>query len=230
VASTAQRPHLTGAWSGGRPRDRDVVTGTGPWDRLGAALGASRWGDGPEGTGPHRDAYGVTTEMTLTPPQRVACAPHRGSSDTTFPAGRDSHTRASAPGERHHTVLRCPPGGCGLYTRVGRRDRHLLPPSRTRSAMFWSGNAPGDVFRHGAPGSVPTQAALQACATRAPSGPHTRRSALAPAAELAGAAIRPTRLFGQPSPDEQSQCRAQAFPRVLLTIKGPFSMGMGGGL
>ena len=55
VANTAQRTHLTVAWSGGRSRDSAVVTGTGPWSRSGEALVEVRWVDVHDGTGTQRD-------------------------------------------------------------------------------------------------------------------------------------------------------------------------------
>jgi hypothetical protein len=55
VAHTAPRTRRTVAWSGGARRDSAVVTGTGPWSRIGEDLVAVRWVDVHEGTGTHRD-------------------------------------------------------------------------------------------------------------------------------------------------------------------------------
>jgi hypothetical protein len=43
VAQRTERPHLRVAWYGGASRDIDMVTGTGPWYRMGEALVAVRW-------------------------------------------------------------------------------------------------------------------------------------------------------------------------------------------
>jgi hypothetical protein len=72
VVTTSERARLTVAWSGGRTRASEVVTGTGHWYRIGEDLGAGRWVYVHAGTAPHRDAYCFTTEITMKPPQIVA--------------------------------------------------------------------------------------------------------------------------------------------------------------
>jgi DDE superfamily endonuclease len=43
VAPVTQRLHLPGAWEGGTTRDIELVTGTGPWYRMGEDWVAVRW-------------------------------------------------------------------------------------------------------------------------------------------------------------------------------------------
>jgi hypothetical protein len=98
VAHTTARRRLAVAWDGGSTRDLEVVTGTGHWSRLGADWVDVRGVDVPEGTGTHRDAYVLTTDRTLPPPQRVAGYPQRWAMATTFQACRASVTRESTQG------------------------------------------------------------------------------------------------------------------------------------
>jgi hypothetical protein len=110
VAHTAERTRLTVAWSGGSTRDREVVTGTGHWSRLGADVVDVRWGYVHDATGSPRDESCLTPDITLRPPQMVACAPPRGSMDTTFQEGRDYLRLESTQGYGQATVRQLPPG------------------------------------------------------------------------------------------------------------------------
>jgi hypothetical protein len=101
-------------WSGGGPRALEGVTGTGPWDRLGADRVAVRWGDGHAGTGTPRAASVLTTAMPLTPPQLVASETTRGAMAPTGPDAREDLQRASPTGSGHAPVLQLPPGPLGV--------------------------------------------------------------------------------------------------------------------
>lgn len=67
VAHTAERTHLTGAWYGGTMRDIEVVTGTGPWYRMGEAPVEVQWLYVHDGTGTHRDEYCFPPDITMKP-------------------------------------------------------------------------------------------------------------------------------------------------------------------
>jgi hypothetical protein len=141
VAHTPQRPGLTGAWSGGSPRDVATVTGTGSWDRSGEALVEGRWLDVHDGTGTHRDESFFTTDMTMKPQQLVACDTQRWSIDTTFQKGRAYVTLASTKSDGQQTVRRFTPCVFGRYTVVVLRSLHLPCASSTRRAGLGSGQA-----------------------------------------------------------------------------------------
>jgi hypothetical protein len=55
------------AWYGGGRRDGAAVSGTGPWSRAGAGLGAVRWVDGQGRTGTHSDECFAGTDIAMTP-------------------------------------------------------------------------------------------------------------------------------------------------------------------
>jgi DDE superfamily endonuclease len=118
VATTAKRTRLTVAWYGGTTRDSEVVTGTGHWYRLGADLVAVRWGYVPAGTGTHRDAYFLTTDLTMKPQPMVERYTPRWSIETTFQECREHLTLASTKSYGQHSVLRFTPRWFGLSTRV----------------------------------------------------------------------------------------------------------------
>jgi uncharacterized protein YerC len=141
VAHTAQRTRLTVAWSGGSTRDLAVVTGTGPWSRLGEALVGVRWVYVHDGTGTPRDESFFTTAMTMKPQQIVACYTQRWSLETTFQEGRAYRKLESTKGYSQQTVLRFTPCVFGLYTLVVLLDLQLLHPSSTLRAMFWRGKS-----------------------------------------------------------------------------------------
>jgi hypothetical protein len=110
VAHTAQRPRLTVAWSGGSPRDIEVLTGPGHWDRSGEDLVEGRWGPVQDGTGTHREESCLTTEITMRPQQMVDDDPQRWAVETPFHACREALTRASTTGHGPAPVLRLTPG------------------------------------------------------------------------------------------------------------------------
>jgi hypothetical protein len=118
VAPTTPRPCLTVAWYGGTTRNIKVVTGTGYWYRIGAALVAVRWVDVHACTGTPRDAYFLTTEVTMSPQQSVEGYPQRWSIETTFQACRAYLKLASTKCSSQQTVLRFIPGLFGLDTLV----------------------------------------------------------------------------------------------------------------
>jgi hypothetical protein len=89
VAHTPRRTPLTVAWYGGGTREIEVVTGTGHWYRLGEDLVEVRWVSVQDDTGPHRDEYVFSTDLTMRPQQIVACDTQRWSMETTFHACRD---------------------------------------------------------------------------------------------------------------------------------------------
>jgi hypothetical protein len=118
VANTAQRTRLTVAWYGGRTRDLEVLTGPGHRSRIGADLGEVRWVHVHDGTGTHRDAYCVTTDLTMKPQPIVEDDPQRWAIDTTFQACREDLTLESTQGSGHATVFRLTPGVFGLSTTI----------------------------------------------------------------------------------------------------------------
>ena len=73
VAHTAPRPRRTVAGDGGSTRDLAVLTGPGPWYRIGEDLVEVRWGHVQDGSGTHRDADFLTTDITLRPQPLVEC-------------------------------------------------------------------------------------------------------------------------------------------------------------
>lgn len=113
VANTAARTRLTVAWSGGRTRDREVVTGPGHWSRTAEALVEGRWVDVHAGSGPPRDESCFTTAIPLRPPQRVASSTHGGAIEPTCHAWRDDLHLAPTKGSCHATVVRLTPGFFG---------------------------------------------------------------------------------------------------------------------
>jgi hypothetical protein len=141
VAHPGKRTSLLVTWSGGTTRAIEIVSGTGPWYRIGEALVEVRWVDVHDGTGTHRDEDFLTTEMTLKPPPSVEGYPQRWSVETTFQECRAYLKLESTQGDGQQTVLRLTPGWCGLYTTVVRRYRQLPCPSSTRRAVFWRGKA-----------------------------------------------------------------------------------------
>jgi hypothetical protein len=98
VAKTAQRPRLPVAWEGGRTRDREVITGTGPWYRIGEDLVEVRGVHVHECPGTPRDEACLTTEIPLRPQQSVEYDTQRGASETTFQEWREDLTRESPTG------------------------------------------------------------------------------------------------------------------------------------
>jgi hypothetical protein len=98
VAQTPQRTPLTVAWSGGDTRDLEVVTGPGPWSRIGEDLVAVCGVYVHAWTGTHRDASLLTTEVTMPSPQMVACDTPRWSIATTFQACREDLKLESTKG------------------------------------------------------------------------------------------------------------------------------------
>jgi hypothetical protein len=141
VANTVKRTSLLVTWDGGTTRAIEIVTGTGPWYRIGEALVEVRWVYVHDGTGTHRDAYFLTTDMTMKPQQIVACDTQRWSVATTFQECREYLKLESTKGYGQQTVRRFTPGLFGLYTTVVRLYLQLPCPSSTRSAVFWRGKA-----------------------------------------------------------------------------------------
>jgi len=121
VANPGKRTSLLVTWSGGPTRAIEIVSGTGPWYRIGEALVEVRWVYVHDGTGTHRDEDFLTTEMTLKPPPSVEGDTPRGSVETTCQECRAYLKLESTQGDGQHTVLRLTPGWCGLYTTVVRR-------------------------------------------------------------------------------------------------------------
>lgn len=177
VANTATRTRLTVAWDGGTTRDSEIVTGTGHWYRIGEALVDVRWVYVHDCTGTHRDESCVTTALTMTPQQIVACDTQRWSIDTTFQECRAYLKRESTKGDGQHTVLRCTPCVFGRYTLVGLLSRQLPRPSDTLRAICWRGQSTVTCSEMMTcvrralwqPWVVHTHAASQACSTRSPS-------------------------------------------------------------
>jgi hypothetical protein len=190
VANTAPRTCLTVAWSGGPTRAREIVCGTEYWYRLGEDRVAGRWVDVHAGTGTQRDAYGLTTALTLKPPQLVECDTPRWSIATTFQEGREDLQLASTQGEGQHTVLRFTPCVFGLSTMVVRLSLQLPKSSSRLRAICWRGPSPVTCsdLRPGVRRArweqwcVHTRAQAPECATLSPSCQDTIRYALAPAA------------------------------------------------
>jgi hypothetical protein len=207
VANTAQRTRLTVAWYGGRTRDIEVVTGTGHWYRIGEALGGVRWVYVHDGTGTHRDEYVFTTDMTMKPQQMVECYTQRWALETTFQECREYLKLESTKGYSQQTVLRFTPCLFGLYTLVVLLYLPLPRPSGTLRAIFWRGTSTltvSDMITWvrralGEPWRFHTQADPQAFSKLSPSLPDTILYALAPAASLAGAAMRHAWRFWQSS-------------------------------
>jgi hypothetical protein len=104
VAHAVNPTRRTVAWYGGSPRDLDVITGTGPWYRIGEDLVEMRWGHVHDGTGTHRDASCLTTDMTMRPEQIVACDTPRWSIETTCQACRAYLPLESTTGDGPQTV------------------------------------------------------------------------------------------------------------------------------
>jgi hypothetical protein len=121
VANPGKRTSLLVTWSGGTTRAIEIVTGTGPWYRIGEALVDVRWVYVHDGTGTHRDEDFLTTEMTLKPPPSVEGDTPRGSVETTCQECRAYLKLESTQGDGQHTVLRLTPCWFGLYTTVVRR-------------------------------------------------------------------------------------------------------------
>jgi hypothetical protein len=61
------------------------------------------------GTGTHRDAYLLTTDITMRPQQIVECDTQRWSIETTFQECRESLKLESTKGYSQHPVLRFTP-------------------------------------------------------------------------------------------------------------------------
>jgi hypothetical protein len=141
VATTAERPRLMGPGAGGTPRDRERVTGTGPWDRLGEARVEVRWVDVQDWPGPHRHASVVTTDRTIKPQPLVDCDTRRGAIEPTFQACREDLQLESTTGEGQPTVLRCTPCVVGLSTLVVRRYGPLPRPWGTLSTVVGRGTS-----------------------------------------------------------------------------------------
>ena len=190
VANTAQRTRLTVAGSGGHTRGIEVVTGTGHWYRIGEARVEVRWVDIQDGTGPHRDEYFLTTEMTMKAQQIVEDDTQRRSIETTFQECREYLMLESPKGYGQQPVLRFTPCLFGLSTMVVLLYLQLLHPSRTLRALFWRGNSTvtfSDMItcvRRALwePWCFHTQADPHECSKRSPSLPDTILYALAPAA------------------------------------------------
>jgi hypothetical protein len=141
VGNTAERTRLTVTWYGGSTRDIAVVTGTGHWYRIGEDLVEVRWVYVHDGTGTHRDEYFLTTDLTMTPQQIVACYTQRWSIETTFQECREYLKLESTTGYGQQTVLRFTPCLCGLYTRVVLLYLQLPSSSRAVRAIFWRGKS-----------------------------------------------------------------------------------------
>jgi hypothetical protein len=109
VAHTATRTRLMVSWYGGSTRDIEVVAGPGHWYRIGEELVAVRWVYVHDCTGTHRDAYLLTTDITMKPPQIVACYTQCWSIETTFQECREYLYLESTKGYGQVTVLRCTP-------------------------------------------------------------------------------------------------------------------------
>jgi hypothetical protein len=118
VASPAQRTSLIVAWYGGSTRALEIVTGTGHWYRLGAARVDVRWLYVHDGTGTHRDAYVLTTDITMTPQQMVECSTQRWSIETTVHACREYLQLEFSQSYGRQAVRRCTPCLLGRYTVV----------------------------------------------------------------------------------------------------------------
>lgn len=137
VANTVNRTSLAVAWYGGSTRDIEVVTGTGPWYRIGEGLVEVRWVYLHDGTATHRDEYFFTTDITMSPQQIVECYTQRWSIETTFQECREYLKLESAKGYCQATVLRLTLCLLGLYTAIVLLYLQLPKPSRTLGAVFW---------------------------------------------------------------------------------------------
>jgi hypothetical protein len=190
VAHTATRTRLRVAWYGGTTRDIEIVTGTGPWYRIGEDLVAVRWVYVHDGTGTHRDEYCLTTALTMKPQQIVECDTQRWSIETTFQACREDLQLESTTGYGQQTVLRCTPCVCGRYTIVVRLYLQLPKSSRSLRAIFWRGKSTVTCSDRltcvrralWEQWCFHTRAHAQECSTRSPSFQETILYALAPAA------------------------------------------------
>jgi hypothetical protein len=190
VAHTDKRTRLMVAWGGGSTRDIEIVTGTGPWYRLGEALAEVPWFSVHDGTGPHRDEYVLTTDITMKPQQLGECDTQCWSIATTCQEGRESLKLASTKSDGQQTVRRFTPCVFGLYTGVVLLYRQLPCSSSTRRAVCWRGKSPVTcsammtcVCRaFWAQWCVHTQAESQECSTLSPSLQETILYAVAPAA------------------------------------------------
>ena len=190
VAPRTRRTRLVGAWYGGTSRALASVPGTGPWSRLGEDLVDVRWGYVHEGTGPQRDAYGLTPALTMPPQQLVAWYPPRWPLETTCQACREDRRLESATGDGQQSVLRFTPCGCGLSTRVGLLSLQLPTSASRLRASFWRGHATVTVSdrltgvrrARWEQWCVHTRAHAQPCSTLSPSCQDTILDALAPAA------------------------------------------------
>jgi DDE superfamily endonuclease len=141
VATPVNRTRRTVAWYGASTRDSEVVTGTGHWYRLGDARVDGRWGYVQDCTGPHRDAYFLTTDTPMRPQQSVECYPQRWAIDTTCQACREDLKLASTQGDCQATVLRLTSCLWGLYTASGLLYLRLPKTSSTHSAVVWQGKS-----------------------------------------------------------------------------------------
>jgi hypothetical protein len=153
----------------------------------------------------------------MKPPPLVECYPQRGSIDTTFPECRAYLQLESTKRYGQPTVRRFTPGWFGLYTLVVRRSLQRPRSASPRRAVIWRGQATVTfsammtcvrrVFWE--PWCFHTQAAPQAFSKLSPAFQETILSALAPVAEMAGAAIRQARIFLHSSASQQGKSRAQ---------------------
>jgi DDE superfamily endonuclease len=139
VASPARRTRLTVAWYGGRTRDIEVVTGTGPWSRIGEALVEIRWVDVHDCTGTHRGEYFFTTNRRLCPKQIVECYTQRWSIETTFQECREHLKLESAKCYGQQTVVRFTPCLFGLSTVVVLLYLQLPDLLRVPLLLSWRG-------------------------------------------------------------------------------------------
>jgi DDE superfamily endonuclease len=141
VANAATRTSLMVTWSGGTTRAIEIVTGTGPWSRLGEALVDGRWVDGQDWTGPPRDEDCLTPELTMKPQHLVEGYTPRWAIDPTLQACREDLQREATQGDGPQPGRRGTPGVCGLYPLVVRRSLPLPRPSDTLRAVFWRGKS-----------------------------------------------------------------------------------------
>jgi hypothetical protein len=201
VAHTAIRPRLRGACYGGTPRALAVVPGPGPWYRSAEDLVAVRWVFVRDGTGSPRDAYVLTTALTMNPQPLGQWSTPRGSIAPTFQAYGAYLQRESTKGYDQHPVLRSPPAcadatpwvGCALFNACappelsgpasgeGKR-RGRVPLCSRASAGPW-GNRGGH-----------TGAAAREVSQLSPACQDTLLSALAPTASRAGEVMSSARI------------------------------------
>jgi hypothetical protein len=217
VAHTAERTRLMVAWYGGTTRDIEVITGTGHWYRIGEALVEVRWVYVHDGTGTHRDEYFLTTDTSMRPQQIVECYTQRWSIDTTFQECREDLKLESTKGYSQQTVLRFTPCLFGLYTMVVLLYLQLPRPSWALRTVFWRGK------------STVTFSDMMTCVRRALWEQwcfHTQADpqafsklsqplqemilyALAPAASMAGPAMRHTKVPSQSYAWQKGKSRAE---------------------